>query len=122
MKSYWLMVLLLLTACSTTEGPIGAASRFSTETGLVLKAGAGVVGTVVKGEACHYFVLGMIPWGGADLQAALDEALSKSAGADALVNVTAQHSHFTCCFIYNFYTSTCTSVQGIAVHYERAKM
>ena len=121
MKGRWLVVLLLLTACSTTEGPIGVASRFSNEPGLVLKAGAGVVGTVVKGSACHYFVLGLIPWGGADLQAALDDALSKSAGADALINVTAQHDHFTCCFIYNIYTSTCTRVQGTAIKYEITK-
>lgn len=67
-----------------------------------------------QGRACRYFLLAVIPWGNSDIQAAVDDALSKS-GGDALINVSTATSLYGFVPIYNVFSFTCTTVIGTAV-------
>jgi hypothetical protein len=74
-----------------------------------------------QGEACRFFLLGMIPWGDATLSTAVDDALSK-VGGDAMVNVTVSNSLYGFLpVVYNVFSYTCTDVKGIAVKFENKK-
>ena len=71
----------------------------------------------VKGEACRYIALGIIPWGDSTVTAAVKEALAKSEG-DALINLSVTSSLYTFIPIYNVFCYTCTAVEGIAIKFE----
>ena len=71
----------------------------------------------VKGKACRYFLLGIIPWGDSTLKAAVDKALAQS-GGDALINLSVSSSLYGFVPIYNVFCFTCTTVEGIAIEYE----
>ncbi len=72
----------------------------------------------IKGEACRYILLGIIPWGDSTVTTAVNEALAKS-GGDALINLSVTSSLYTFIPIYNIFCYTCTSVEGIAIKFER---
>ena len=72
----------------------------------------------VKGDACRYILLGIIPWGDSTVTAAVNGALAKSEG-DALINLSVTSSLYTFIPIYNVFCYTCTAVEGIAIKYER---
>ena len=69
-----------------------------------------------KGKTCRYFLLALIPWGASDMGKAVDEALAKS-GGDALVNVSVTTSLYGFIPLYNIFTFTCTTVNGIAIKF-----
>jgi hypothetical protein len=69
-----------------------------------------------KGKACRYFLLAIFPWGASDMEKAIDDALAKS-GGDALVNVSVTSNLYSFIPIYNFFSYTCTTVQGIAIKF-----
>lgn len=71
----------------------------------------------IKGEACRYILLGIIPWGDSTVTKAVNDALVKSKG-DALLNLSVTSSLYTFIPIYNVFCYTCTSVEGIAVKFE----
>ena len=71
----------------------------------------------VEGEACRYFVLAIIPFGRSDFQRAVDDALEKK-GGDAIVNVTVASSLYGFIPIYNVFSFTCTTVQGVAIKFQ----
>ncbi len=70
-----------------------------------------------EARSCRLFVLGLVPAGNADIQAATDKALKKT-GADALVNVATSNSLYGFFPLYNVVSVTCTTVKGTAVKFE----
>lgn len=70
-----------------------------------------------EGRACRHFVLAIIPFGNSAFSTAVEEALGQK-GGDALINVTVTSSLYGFIPIYNVYTFTCTSVQGVAVRFK----
>jgi hypothetical protein len=70
-----------------------------------------------EGSACRHFVLAVIPFGDSTFSSAVDDALAQR-GGDALLNVTVSSSLYGFVPIYNVYSFTCTSVQGVAVKFK----
>jgi hypothetical protein len=71
----------------------------------------------VKGEACRYILLGVIPWGDSTVTKAVSDALIRSK-SDALINLSVSSSLYSFVPIYNVLCYTCTSVEGIAIKFE----
>jgi hypothetical protein len=113
-----LLILLALVGCSST-GNLGAVSRSMGDPGALYRQETSYreIGPA-SGRACRYFLLGVIPWGDATVQAAVDEAL-KEKGGDAMINVSVQTGLYGFVPIYNIFCFTCTHVQGIAIEFER---
>lgn len=109
--------LILLAGCSSS-GTLGIVTRSSADPASLLRAGRAFkeLGPV-EAQVCRHFVLAIIPWGQADFSHAVDKALIER-GGDALVNVTVETSLYGFIPIYNVYSFTCTTVQGIAVKFE----
>lgn len=112
------LLALTLSSC-TSVGTIGLVTKSSSDPGAVLKAGQSYkeLGPA-QGEACRFFLLGIIPWGDATFSGAVDNALAE-AGGDALINVTATNSLYGFVPIYNIFSYTCTEVKGIAIRLEK---
>jgi hypothetical protein len=70
----------------------------------------------VSGQACRYFLLGIIPWGDSTVTEAMDEALAES-DADAIINASVETSLYGFIPIYNVFSFTCTTVQGVAIKF-----
>lgn len=68
----------------------------------------------VKGRACRYFILAILPLGNSSLGNALDNALDES-GGDAIVNASVTSSLYGFIPYYNLLAFTCTTVQGVAI-------
>jgi len=68
----------------------------------------------VTGQACRYFLLGIIPWGDSTASKAVEEALASSEG-DAIINASIETSLYGFIPIYNVFSFTCTTVQGVAI-------
>lgn len=116
-----IVAALMLAGC-TSVGTMGIVTKSSAEPVSILKNGQAYkeLGTA-QGEACRFFLLGMIPWGDATLSTAVDDALSK-VGGDAMVNVTVSNSLYGFLPVfYNVFSYTCTDVKGIAVKFEAKK-
>ena len=90
-------------------------TRSSADAATILKSGRQYqeIGPV-EGKACRHFVLAIIPWGDSTFSAAVHDALAQK-GGDALINVTVLSSLYGFVPIYNVYSFTCTTVQGMAV-------
>ena len=103
-----------LTGCSST-GTLGIITKSTADPGQLLKTETQFqeLGPV-EGKACRHFVLAVAPWGKSDVTAAVDKAL-ETTGGDALINVSVESSLYGFVPIYNIYSFTCTTVQGIAV-------
>ena len=71
----------------------------------------------VEGEACRYFLLGIIPWGDSTPTAAMDKALSTK-GGDAIINASVETSLYGFVPIWNIFAYTCTKVRGIAIKFD----
>jgi hypothetical protein len=116
-----LMVVLLAVALfgCTSVGTLGVVTKSSGDPGAVLKGEQSYkeLGPV-EGEACRYFLLGMVPWGDATFSKAVDNALAKT-GGDALINVTVSNSLYGFVPIYNIFSYACTEVKGIAIKLEK---
>ena len=111
-----LLSVLFLGACSST-GNLGIVTKSSADPLKLIKSSQNFeeIGAA-KGEACRYFLLAIIPWGESDMEKAVDEALAKS-GGDALVNVSVTSDLYGFIPLYNVFSYTCTSVQGIAIKF-----
>ncbi len=71
---------------------------------------------LVKGRACRFFLLGVVPWGDSTVTQAIDNALAN--GGDALINVSVTNSLYGFVPIYNIFCYTCSDVEGIAIEFE----
>jgi hypothetical protein len=112
-----LIGLLFLAGC-TSVGSLGVITKSSVDPVSILKAPHSVKDLgAAGGQACRYFVLGVLPWGDSDVQSAVDKALT-TVGGDALVNVTTSTSLYGFVPIYNVLSFTCTTVKGTAVKLE----
>lgn len=66
--------------------------------------------------AATVFSTGVIPFGNSAFSKAVEKALDEK-GGDALINVTVSTSLYGFVPIYNIYSFTCTTVNGIAVKF-----
>ena len=107
---------VLLTGC-TSVGTLGIVTKSTGDPGAMLRNAQPYkeLGPV-QGQACRFFLLGVLPWGNATLSTAVDDALSKVEG-DALINVTVSNSLYGFVPIYNVFAYTCTDVKGIAIKF-----
>ena len=71
---------------------------------------------LVKGRACRFFLLGVVPWGDSTVTQAIDNALAN--GGDAFINVSVTNSLYGFVPIYNIFCYTCSEVDGIAIEIE----
>ena len=123
MKRGSLIVMLIVFAVMlfgcTSVGTLGLVTKSSGDPGAVLKDGQSYkeLGPT-EGEACRYFLLGMVPWGDATFSKAVDNALAQR-GGDALINVTVTNSLYGFVPVYNVFAYACTEVKGIAIKLEK---
>jgi hypothetical protein len=117
--SLWLIAtfVILLAGCSSS-GTLGLVTKSTADPASLLRQGRGFkeLGPV-QAKVCRHFVLAIIPWGDSNFSSAVDKALIER-GGDALLNVTVETSLYGFIPIYNVYTFTCTTVQGIAIKFE----
>lgn len=117
-RSLALSVFVLLWAGCTTVGSLGLVTKSSPRAAEVLRHGSKYKDLgLVEGGSCKSFLLAIVPWGNADFQGAVDDALKK-VGGDALLNVTTSNTLLGFIPIYNVFTSSCTRVSGTAVKFE----
>lgn len=116
-RTVLLGALLGLGACSTT-GHLGLVARGSADPSEILRNGKPFreIGPA-RGRACRFFALGVLPFGDADVQTAVDRALTKT-GGDALLNIATTNSHYGLIPIYHIFSWTCTEVKGTAVKFQ----
>lgn len=112
--------LTVITGCSST-GNLGIATKSVVDpAGLIKSPGNYRTLGAAHGKACRYMILGIIPAGDATVTKAIDNALEPT-GGDALVNVSVTNSLYSFIPIYNVFSVTCTSVQGIAIDIETSE-
>jgi hypothetical protein len=113
-----LLVLSAIAVGCTSVGHLGLVTRPSANNADRLKSGVAFeeLGPV-EGRACRHFVVAVIPFGDSTFSTAVDDALAQK-GGDALLNVTVSSSLYGFVPIYNVYSFTCTSVQGVAVKFK----
>ena len=118
-KILLLIAMLLTISGCTTVGNLGIVTKSSGDPGALLRNGQTYkeIGRT-EGEACRFFVLGILPYGDSAFSTAVDEALTKS-GGDALLNVTVSSSLYGFIPVYNIFSFTCTTVNGIAIKLDR---
>ena len=111
------MLMGLITGCSSTRN-LGILSKSMADPGSVITTSRSFkeIGAA-RAQACRYFVLGVIPFGDSTVTTALDKALAEK-GGDALINVSVSSSLYGFVPIYNVFSFTCTTVEGIAIKYE----
>lgn len=111
-------VLFLLSVGCTSVGSLGIVTRPSANNAELLKSGVAFeeLGPA-EGSACRHFILAIIPFGNSTFSTAVEEALAHR-GGDALLNVTVSSSLYGFIPIYNVYSLTCTTVQGVAVKFK----
>jgi len=119
-KIILLLMAVLLTGC-TSIGTLGIVMKSTGDPGAMLRDTQPYkeLGPA-QGEACRFFLLGVVPWGNATISTAVDDALTKG-GGDALINVTVSNSLYGFIPIYNIFCYTCTDVNGIAIKFEKNK-
>lgn len=110
-------ILLVATGC-TSVGHLGIVTKSSSASATQLRNGVAFeeLGPV-EGSACRHFIIAVIPFGDSAFSKAVDDAL-EIRGGDGLINVTVSSSLYGFIPIYNVYSFTCTSVQGIAVKFK----
>lgn len=113
-----LLMLSALTVGCTSVGHLGIVTRPSSSNSERLKSGIAFeeIGPV-EGSACRHFLVAVIPFGDSTFSKAVEDALEQR-GGDALLNVTVSSSLYGFVPIYNVYSFTCTSVQGVAVKFK----
>lgn len=120
MKDILLLVsaILFMSGC-TSVGNLGIVTKSTGDPGILLRNGQPYkeIGRT-EGEACRFFILGILPYGDSAFTTAVDEALNKS-GGDALLNVTVTSSLYGFAPIYNIFSFTCTTVNGIVIKFEK---
>jgi len=113
----FLLFTLIFAGC-TSVGTLGIVTKTMGDAGASLRSGRAYheVGAA-EGQACRFFLLAIIPWGDSTLSTAVNNALAEK-GGDALINVTVSSSLYGFIPIYNVFSFTCTTVQGIAIKFE----
>ena len=112
-----ILVLFLMSVGCTSVGNLGVVTRASANNAEILKSGVAFEELgAVEGSACRHFVIALIPFGNSTFSKAVDDALAQK-GGDALINVTVSSSLYGFIPLYNVYSFTCTSVQGVAVKF-----
>jgi len=113
-----LLVLSALTIGCTSVGHLGIVTKPTSSNAERLKSGVAFeeIGPV-EGNACRHFLIAVIPFGDSTFSRAVEDALEQR-GGDALLNVTVTSSLYGFVPIYNVYSFTCTSVQGVAVRFK----
>ena len=112
-----ILASVLMTGC-TSVGNLGIVTKPSADNAERLKNGVAFeeLGPV-EGTACRHFIIAVIPFGNSTFSKAVENALAEK-NADALINVTVSSSLYGFVPIYNVYSFTCTTVNGIAVRYK----
>ena len=112
-----LALALMVTGC-TSVGHLGIVTKASANNADKLQSGVAFeeLGPA-EGRACRHFVVAVIPFGDSTFSSAVEDALAQR-GGDALLNVTVSSSLYGFVPIYNVYSFTCTSVQGVAVKFK----
>lgn len=110
------IALGLLGGCSSV-GNVGMITLPSSDPGALLTQQRTYteVGPVT-GQACRYFLLGLVPWGDSSPSKAVEEALAASEG-DAIINASIETSLYGFIPIYNVFGFTCTTVKGVAIKF-----
>lgn len=119
MKRFGVVLTLAagLNGC-TSVGSLGIIAKSRTDMAALVRGGREFkeLGPA-DGIACRHFLFAVFPWGNADIQMAVDNALEKS-GGDALINVTTTNSLLGYIPIYNVYSQDCTTVRGTAIKFQ----
>ena len=110
------LAVSIFASCSST-GNMGIATKSQANPSSLLTSSQSFkeIGPV-KGKACRYFILGIIPTGDSTVTQAIDNALSER--GDALLNISVTSSLYGFLPIYNIFSYTCTEVEGIAIEFE----
>lgn len=117
-RSALMVVLFLMSVGCTSVGNLGIVTKASANNAEILKSGVAFEELgAAEGSACRHFVIAVIPFGNSSFSKAVDDALAQR-GGDALINVTVSTSLYGFVPIYNVYSFTCTSVQGVAVKFK----
>jgi len=105
-------------AACTSVGNLGIVTRASANNAEMLRSGVVFeeLGPA-EGTACRHFVIALVPFGNSSFSKAVEKALAEK-GGDALINVTVTSSLYGFVPIYNVYSFTCTTVNGIAVKFK----
>ena len=112
------LVLFLMSVGCTSVGNLGIVTRTSANNAEILKSGVAFEELgAAEGSACRHFLIALIPFGNSSFSKAVDDALAQK-GGDALLNVTVSSSLYGFFPLYNVYSFTCTSVQGVAVKFK----
>ena len=108
-------IVLLTTACASTSN-LGLATKSQLDPASLLTSSQSFeeIGRV-RGKACRFFLVGIIPWGDSTVTRAIDNALQS--GGDAIINVSVTSSLYGFVPIYNIFCFTCTEVEGIAIEF-----
>ena len=120
MKRLWILLsMVAICAGCTSVGSVGMVTKSMADPGALLRNGQPYkeLGTA-EGEACRFFILGVVPLGNSAFSTAVEEALENSKG-DALLNVAVSSSLYGFFPIYNIFSYTCTSVRGTAIKFEK---
>jgi hypothetical protein len=113
-----MLAVVVMAAGCTSVGHLGIVTKASANNADRLKSGVAFEDLgPAEGSACRHFVLAVIPFGDSTFSSAVDDALAQR-GGDALLNVTVSSSLYGFVPIYNVYSFTCTSVQGVAVKFK----
>lgn len=118
-RSQWVIgaLAIFIGGCSSS-GTLGIVTKSTADPASLLRSGRAFTELgPVKAQVCRHFVLAIIPWGEADFGTAVDKALIER-GGDALLNVTVETSLYGFIPVYNVYSFTCTTVQGVAVKFD----
>jgi hypothetical protein len=110
---FLLFIFLLTTACASTSN-LGVVTKSQADPTSLLTSSQSFeeIGRV-RGKACRFFLVGVIPWGDSTVTRAIDNALQS--GGDAIINVSVTSSLYGFVPIYNIFCFTCTEVEGIAI-------
>ena len=110
------VAIFFIAGCSST-GNIGMVTKSrANPTSLLTSSYSFKEIGLVKGRACRFFLLGVLPWGNSTVTQAIDNALAN--GGDALINVSVTNSLYGFVPIYNIFCYTCSDVEGIAIEFE----
>ena len=110
------VAIFFIAGCSST-GNIGMVTKSrANPTSLLTSSYSFKEIGLVKGRACRFFLLGVVPWGNSTVTQAIDNALAN--GGDALINVSVTNSLYGFVPIYNIFCYTCSDVEGIAIEFE----
>ena len=110
------VAIFFIAGCSST-GNIGMMTKSQANpTSLLTSSYSFKEIGLVKGRACRFFLLGVLPWGDSTVTQAIDNALAN--GGDALINVSVTNSLYGFVPIYNIFCYTCSDVEGIAIEIE----